>query len=233
MSIRESDIERFFEIIISGDRVGARTAVNRLHESNVPPEDIVLELFWPTMEMVERLFRSDQLTKLAHHYSTRLLRMLVDQTAARYRMEPSLGRRVLAFCGDHEPEELSAQMAVDLLEMSGFEVRFGGGGVPRDEILAQVHESKPDVLLMFASAPEDLPEIRSLIDTVREIGASAHTQIAVGGGVFNRAEGLAEEIGADTWATDLLELVHTLIEEPERRADEDQRTVGRKRKVAA
>ena len=101
------------------------------------------------------------------------------------------------------------------------------------ETLAQVHEAKPDVLLMFASSPEDLPEIRNLIDTVREIGASSHTQIAVGGGVFNRAEGLAEEIGADTWATDLLELVHTLIEEPARRADEEQRTVGRKRRAAA
>jgi len=233
VNIRESDIERFFEIIISGDRTGARTAINRLYENNIPPEDIVLELFWPTLEMVEKMYRNDQLTNLAHHYSTRLLRMLVDQTAANYRMEPSVNRRVLAFCGNHEPEELAAQMAVDLLEMSGFEVRFGGGGVPRDEILAQVHESKPDILLMFASSPEDLPEIRNLIDTVREIGASTQTQIAVGGGVFNRAPGLAEEIGADTWATDLLELVHTLIEEPKRRAEPEQRTVGRKRRVAA
>lgn len=232
MSIRESDIERFFEIITNGDRVAARMAVNRLHDNGVPPEDIVLELFWPTMEMVEKFYRNDQLTKLAHHYAVRLLRVLVDQTAARFRMEPKLGKRVLAFCGNHEPEELAAQMAVDLLEMSGFDVRFAGGGVAGDEILAQVHESKPDVLLMFASSPEDLPEIRGIIDTIREIGASARTQIAVGGGVFNRAEGLAEEIGADTWAADLLELVHTLIEEPERRAEPDQRSVGRKRRAA-
>lgn len=232
MSIRQSDIERFFEVITSGDRVAARMTVNRLHDNGVPPEDIVLELFWPTMEMVEKFYRNDQLTKLAHHYAVRLLRVLVDQTAARFRMEPLLGRRVLAFCGNHEPEELAAQMAVDLLEMSGFDVRFAGGGVAGDEILAQVHESKPDVLLMFASSPEDLPEIRGIIDTIREIGASARTQIAVGGGVFNRAEGLAEEIGADTWAADLLELVHTLIEEPTRRAEPDQRTVGRKRRAA-
>ncbi len=233
MSIRESDIERFFEIITTGDRVAARMTVNRMQDDGVPPEDIVLELFWPTMEMVEKFYRNDQMTTLAHHYAVRLLRVLVDQAAARFRMEPLLGKRVLAFCGNHEPEELAAQMAVDLLEMSGFDVKFAGGGVAGDEILAQVHESKPDVLLMFASSPEDLPEIRNIIDTIREIGASAHTQIAVGGGVFNRAEGLAEEIGADTWATDLLELVHTLIEEPARRADADQRTVGRKRRAAA
>lgn len=233
MSIRDTDIERFFEILTSGDRVAARTFVNRFHADGCPPEDVVLELFWPTLEMVQRFYRSDQLTTLSHHYAVRLLRMLVDQTASRYRMEPILGRRVLAFCGNHEPEELAAQMAVDLLEMSGFDVRFAGGGVAGDEILAQVHESKPDVLLMFASSPEDLPEIRRMIDTIREIGASEKTQIAVGGGVFNRAEGLAEEIGADTWATDILELVHTLIEEPARRAIPDQRTVGRKRRAVA
>ena len=56
-------------------------------------------------------------------------------------------------------------------------------------------------------------------------------QIAVGGGVFNRADGLAEEIGADLWATTPLSLVEAMIAEPARRAVADQRTVGRKRKV--
>jgi len=231
--IRESDCERFFEIVIGGDRVAARLAIAQLLDQGVPPEDVMLELYWPTLELVQKLHRSDQLSNLAHHFATRLIRMLVDQMAAHYRMEPSTNRSVLAFCGNHEPEELAAQMAVDMLEMSGFEVRFGGGGIARDEILAHVHQNQPDVLLLFASSPEDLPEIRQLIDTIKEIGASESTQIAVGGGVFTRAPGLAEEIGADTWANSPLDLVHTLIEEPKRRASADQRTVGKKRRQAA
>ncbi|MEM9166644.1 MAG: cobalamin-dependent protein [Planctomycetota bacterium] len=228
----EHDLEGFLDTLTSGDRDAARAIVNRHLEDGLPPEDLHIELYWPTYETIEKLFRHDQMTVLAHHYATRLLRVLVDQTAARFQREPSQDRRVLAFCGESEAEELSGQMAIDLLELSGFTVKFAGGGVPRDEILERVHEERPDVLLMFGSAPNDLPEIRLLIDSIREIGAVHHTQIAVGGGVFNRASGLAEEIGADIWAADPLELVHVLIEEPAQRATADQRTVGRKRKAA-
>ena len=85
---------------------------------------------------------------------------------------------------------------------------------------------------MFAAAPSDCPDIRQLIDTIKEIGACSETQFVVGGGVFNRAPGLAEEIGADLWATTPSELLTRLEEEPERRATEDQRTVGRTRNAA-
>ena len=122
-------------------------------------------------------------------------------------------------------------MAVDLLECSGFEVSFAGGGIPNDEIVSHVHEAQPDVLLVFSSAPSDLPDVRELLDTLREINACPNLQVAVGGGVFNRAEGLAEEIGADLWARSPMELADLLIAQPTRRAANDHRSIGRRRRV--
>ncbi|MCH2149994.1 MAG: hypothetical protein MK095_11230, partial [Phycisphaerales bacterium] len=84
-------------------------------------------------------------------------------------------------------------------------------------------------LLLFSSSAQDAPHIRVLIDTVREVGACPNMQIVVGGGIFNRAEGLAEEIGADLWATTPTELIHKINTEPDRRATPEQRTVGQSR----
>jgi methanogenic corrinoid protein MtbC1 len=224
-------VERFFETLISGHRNASRQIVSEAIQSGAAPAQVITDLFWPTYEMVEKLFRSDQLTRLSHHMSTRLLRVLVDQNAARLSFQPSRSRSIFALCGPKDADELGAQMAVDLLESSGFDITFAGGGIPNDEILAHVHESQPDVLLMFASAPSDLPDIRELIDTLHEINACPNLQIVVGGGVFNRAEGLAEEIGADMWARSPLDLAEMLIAEPSRRAAMDQRTVGRRRKL--
>jgi methanogenic corrinoid protein MtbC1 len=226
-------IERFFETLISGSRPAARQVIRDTLDGGADPTRLVTELFWPTYEMIERLYRSDQLTKVSHHLSTRLLRVLVDQNAMLLKRGAPRNRTIFALCGPRDSDELGAQMAVDLLEQSGFDVSFAGGNIPNDEILAVVHESRPEVLLMFASGPQDLPNIRQLIDTLHEIGACPNLQIAVGGGVFNRAEGLAEEIGADLWACSPMEMVETLITEPARRAIADQRTVGRKRKVKA
>ena len=190
---------------------------------------MLMDVLWPAYELVERLHRADQMTTLSYRLATRLLRVLVDQTARDLPMTVRNGRTVFAACGPCDADELGAQIAVDLLESAGFTVNFSGGGIPADEIMGQVHQARPDVLLLFASAPSDLPEIRGMIDQMREIGASNGTQVVVGGGVFNRAEGLAEEIGADLWASDPAELVETLLMEPARRAAAEQRTVGKKR----
>lgn len=224
-------LERFFEVLISGDRPAARQVVREQVAAGVSAQRLISELFWPTYETVERLHRADQLSKLSHQLATRLLRVLVDQNAARLEAAPTRGKRILAMCGPRDAEELGAQMAVDMLEASGFTVAFGGGGVASDEILARVNEDQPDVLLMFSSGPSDLPGIREIIDHIREVNAAPELQIVVGGGVFNRAEGLAEEIGADLWASTPLELVQTLIQQPFRRAQMEQRTVGKKRKL--
>lgn len=221
--------ERFFEALINGDRANARAILTEGERSGLDAQAVLSQVLWPTYELVEKLHRSDQLTTLAHHLATRLLRMLVDQHSGRLARCEANGRRVFACCGPNDADELGAQMAVDMLEVAGFEVNFAGGGVATDEVLASVQENKPDVLLMFASAPADLPGIRRLIDTIREIGACDRMQIVVGAGVFNRAEGLAEEIGADLWASDPLELVELMKSEPNRRASATQRTVGKKR----
>lgn len=226
-------IERLFEALIQGDRNEARAIVQETASAGMEAETLVSEVFWPVYETVDKMFRNDQLSTLGHHFATRLLRVLVDQASLRFCPSASNGRRVLAFCGPTDADELGAQMSVDLLEQAGFELAFAGGGIANDEILERVQNQQPDVLLMFASAPGDLPNIRALIDTIQEIGATQDLQVVVGGGVFNRADGLAEEIGADLWATRPDELVSAMTAQPERRAAPDQRTVGRTRRPAA
>jgi methanogenic corrinoid protein MtbC1 len=74
-------------------------------------------------------------------------------------------------------------------------------------VLAELNETRPATLVMWASAATDAPAIRQLIDQVREIGGHPNMRIVCGGGVFNRASGLAEEIGAHGSATTPAELV--------------------------
>ena len=227
MSSQDILIERLFEALIAGDRQIARAIIDETKREETPAELLITDLFWPVYNQIEKLFRDDQLSTLAHHYATRLLRVLVDQTATRLTQKPARGKSVIAFCGPHDPDELGAQMAVDLLEADGYEVRFAAGGIAEDEILGHIQSEQPDVMLMFASAPQDLPGARWLIDKLNEIGACRKTQVVVGGGVFNRAEGLAEELGADLWAETPAEVLQVMEEEPERRMSQDQRTVGR------
>ncbi|MCA9312565.1 MAG: B12-binding domain-containing protein [Phycisphaerales bacterium] len=225
----EKMVDQLFEALINGDRIQSRRLVDEALAQGVTPEELTTDVFWPTYEMISRLFRADQLSTLSHHMATRLLRVLCDQATANFRQAPRRDRSVFTISGPTEFDEVAAQMASDLLEREGLQVTFAGGGIALDEILAHVQSNQPHVLMIFASAPGDLPMIRELIDSIHEIGACRALQIAVGGGVFNRAEGLAVEIGADLWAASPMELVESVLEMPAQRASAEQRTVGRKR----
>lgn len=206
-------VERLYESLVNGDRVASRTLVQSTVDGGMSAETLLSDVYWPIHEMLERLHRADQISLVSYHLGTRLLRTLVDQAAARLHIPQVRTQTLMAFCGPAQGEELGAQIAVDLLEAAGFDVTFGGGGVPADEIMAQVHARRPDVLLMFASAASDLPGIRTIIDQLREIGAARGTRMVVGGGVFTRAEGLADEIGIETCADSPAELVALLTDE--------------------
>lgn len=229
---REVLIERFFNTLISGNRPAARQVVDELLQSDCPAEKVLTRLFWPTLNHIQDLYRHDQLIDVAFHYATRLLRVLVDQMQLRLEQSDRCGRLVMVASGDDASEEIAAQIVCDLLEAAGYEVIFAGGGVANDELVNQTNNLDVDCLVVFGAVPATVPATRKLIDRLHTIGANDKMQLIVGGGVFNRAPGLAEEIGADLWAHDPDELVSLMNDFPERRMSNDQRTVGRKRRSA-
>jgi methanogenic corrinoid protein MtbC1 len=221
--------EQLFSHLVSGERRAARELTEALFAAGIAPETISKDLYWPLLDQISKMFRKDQITTLSHHYATRILRMLVDQSQARYTMAPSRGKRVSLFCGPNETEELAGQMVADLLEADGYEITFAGGGVANDEIREELATREPDFLLLFASSAKDAPFIRELIDTVRETGGHPDMQIVVGGGIFNRAPGLDEEIGADLSANSPRDLLEKLVSAGQER---NARWAQRTRRVA-
>ena len=206
----ESTIEQLFQHLVSGDRRRVQAFVASLAGSGIPAERLANDVYWPIHEMLVKLFKHGQLSRVSYNYATRALRQVAHQGAAHYvRVEKTIGR-VLLLCGPTEGEELGAQLAADLLEAAGYEVFFGGAGVANDEVLQELQETKAKTLVLWASAASDAPAIRALIDQIKEIGGYPDLRIACGGGVFNRAAGLAEEIGADISATTPAALVSAL-----------------------
>ena len=220
-------IESLFASLISGDRNAARRMVDAAADHDINAETLAREVFWPTINNITTLYRNDQMTRLAQQYATRTLAGLIAQNQSRYEPKDARNRSICMFCGPTELDDLAARVIVDLLEADGYDVTYGGGNIAHDDIMQEVHERRPDVLLMFSSGGNDAPGIRQLIDQIRGINAFPEMQIVVGGGIFNRAAGLAEEIGADLWATGPDDLLEQLEEYPEVRANLDDRTMGR------
>jgi len=196
----ENMLDSYLPPLLAGNRQECRELISRALRLGVDPTTIYDRILWPAMTKVDGLFRADQINIAVEHMATRINRALADQVQSRLPRVEHNGKRVLVMCADDEPEELGGQMTADLFESDGWEVYFVGGGVPHDEILSMVGQIRPDLLLVFGTQPSGVPGVRKLIDTIREIEVTPTMNVMVSGGVFNRAEGLWEEINSDLFA---------------------------------
>jgi methanogenic corrinoid protein MtbC1 len=111
----------------------------------------------------------------------------------------------------------------------GWEVRFLGSGLTNEDILSFANEYAPDILLIYGTTPKQAPDVRMLIDTVKSVNAWPDMKIMVSGGLFNRAEGLWEEMEADLYAATAVEALHVAADENSL-AQIAQRTINRRKK---
>jgi len=223
--------EAYLHPLLAGERDACRQIVDEALEKGAMAYELLTDLIWPVMEHVQALYREDRISVSSLNLATRLNRAIADQLCGRLTRKPSNGRKVLIFCGNDEPEELGGQICSDLFEADGYHVRFAGGGVPEDEVLKLMGEFRPDLLVMFGTLPSGVPAVRKLIDYLREVNSCPEMQVMCCGGIYKRAEGLAEEIGADLYAPDAAAAVQTANAHPTRKATVDQQTVGRTRRI--
>ena len=232
--IKEDILERYLNALLKGDRKHCRAVIEETLQSGIPTNSVYVDVIWPIMVEIEKLLRADRITHPQEHLATRINRTIVDQLQNKLPRRPSRNKRIAVCCAQDELQELGAQMMADLFESDGWEVRFLGGGLTNNDLLAFINEYAPDILLIYGSVPKQAPGIRQFIDTIRAVNAWPFMRIMVSGGLFNRAEGLWQEIGADLFAATAIEAVQAASQnsqikaEPEvtnRRRRKRQRTV--------
>lgn len=223
--------DRYVNVLLTGERAAARKVIDQALANGLAPATLLADLVWPTMERIQARFKDDIINGTQLNLATRLNRFVADLLASKLEQAPAIGKTALVFCGDDEPEELGGQITADLFEAAGWTVKFGGGGLASDEVLKMIGGERPDLLVMFATLPSGVPGVRKLIDYLRDVNAHPEMQIMCCGGIYKRAEGLAEEIGADLYAPDGAAAVEVALSKAGTRASADQQTVGRTRRT--
>jgi methanogenic corrinoid protein MtbC1 len=105
-----------------------------------------------------------------------------------------------------ELHHLGANMAADLLEANGWDVRFLGANVPERSVLSAIERHRPDVVGLSMTMLPHLPGLRQLVGSIRQAFPNA-PRIAVGGRAFLASATLWQDVGADVFAADVRDVV--------------------------
>ena len=198
--VREEIVEKYLDALLKGDRRSSRSVIEETLQSGTPTNLVYMEVVWPTMVEIENLLRTERITPAQEHLASRINRSIVDQLQNKLPRRPAKNKKIIVCCAPDELQELGGQIIADLFESDGWDVRFIGGGLTNDDLLTYVHEYAPDILLIYGTTPRQAPSVRQLIDRIKDVNANPNMQLMVSGGLFNRAEGLWQEIGADSFA---------------------------------
>ncbi len=205
--ITTNTLERYLEASLKGDRHQCRAILEEVLQTGTPANHVYMDIIWPIMVEIESLARADRITPASEHLATRINRTLIDQLQNKLPRRQNRAKKIAICCAPEELQELGAQITADLFESDGWDVKFLGGGLTNEDALTFVNENGPDILLIYGTSPAQAPGIRQLIDRIKEVNAWPDMKIMVSGGLFNRAEGLWEEIGADLFAPTAQEAV--------------------------
>jgi len=198
--IKTEMLARYLEPLLRGDRTACRGVIEEALQSGIPANSVYMHIVWPIMVEIEKLLRKGKISPTQEHLATRINRTIVDQLQNKLPRRPVKNKKVVVCCAQEELRELGAQMLTDLFESDGWEVRFLGGGLTNDDVLEFINGYAPDILLIYGTTPKQAPDVRRLIDTIKWVDAWPNLRVMVSGGLFNRAEGLWEEMEADMYA---------------------------------
>ncbi len=224
-------LERYLSKLLKGDRAGCRAIIEETLKSGLPANSVYMDVIWPIMIEIDRLYSHNIIDSAQEAFATRINRTIVDQLQNKLPCRTDRAQKIIVCSTSSEQGELGAQMITDLFESDGWEARFLGSSVNNDDILAFVHSWRPDILLLYGVTAKETPGVRNLVDKIRTVNASPDMKIMLSGGIFNRAEGLWEEIGADMHASTAAEAVKIAATDESERP-KPRRTIKRRKKIA-
>lgn len=190
-------LTRYMQPLLAGRRAECFEVARAALADGWTAESVLRSVVWPSLAQLERLYRDDRVNLAVKQMAVRINRTVADQMQAHLVKGPRRDQRIIVTSADGEPEELGAQIIADLFQSDGWDVYLLGGGVPADEVLALVGHVRPQVLLIFGTRPEGVPGVRAMVQLIREIGVGQTMNIIVSGGIYDRADELWKEVGAD------------------------------------
>ena len=194
-----ADLEALAQSVINGKRDDAVRLTQEAIDEGVASERILNEGLTAGMDVVGRKFKNNEfyvpevlIAARAMNASMELLEPLLIQSGAKPRGIVLLG----TVRGDLH--DIGKNLVGMMLKGGGFKVVDMGIDVAPEAFVAKAKEDNADVVALSALLTTTMPQMKNVVDAIKEAGLSVKTMI---GGAPVTQE-YADEIGANGYAPD-------------------------------
>jgi 5-methyltetrahydrofolate--homocysteine methyltransferase len=195
------ELQELFDAILSGNAELAKEQVQAALDLNLEPSQILNEGMIAAMAEVGERFEKGEyfvpemlIAARAMQQGLTILKPHLQQSDI-----VSQGKVVIGTVkGDLH--DIGKNLVSMMLEGAGFEMIDLGTDVSADKFLEAVKDVPADVIAMSALLTTTMPQMKTVIETLKEAGIRDQVKVIIGGAPVT--DSYAQEIGADGYAAD-------------------------------
>lgn len=192
----------YVDHLMKGDRRGAIELTRRCVSDGMSILDILLAVLEPAQHEVGRRWALGLISIAHEHFCTAVTQfVMTDLCSGLFDGEDS-HRRLLAVHVPGSLHHVGLRMVVDVLECRDWSTTYVVDEVTVDSLPGLVADDQADLLLISAAMPNQISQVKAMIQAVRGDPRTRGVKVVVGGRPFGIAPGLVGEVGADGWARD-------------------------------
>ena len=192
----------FLQAVLSGQRRAAVQVAREALRDGMALRDLYVDVLQPVLYDVGARWEANRLTVAQEHVATAITQYVMAQIYEPPSTTEGARGPVVLTGVEGELHNVGAVMVGDVLEMSGWRVRFLGTNLPSSSIMATIRETAPTHVGISATMLFNISAVRDLIAAIRG-EFQDRIQILVGGAAFRAVPDLWRQVSADAFAPDL------------------------------
>lgn len=197
--------EAYLQAILSGNRRTATAVVEEALARNVDILDIYLHLIQRAQRRLGELWAANEISVAQEHMASAVTQSVLSHLYP-HLPEAPVSRGVAVVTGvEGELHQIGANIVADVLEADGWKVRFLGTQLPHRGIVHRVQSEEAALVGISATMLFNLSAVAELIHDLHGLELERPPVILVGGSAFHQAGKAWKEMGADAFASDLIE----------------------------
>lgn len=199
---------QLFTALVEGDQRSAWRIVRECIGRDPSVVPLYADVMEPALRRIGDWYERGRISEADEHLATSLVERLMVYASLAGRVAPWNGARAIlgAVAGNYHVVGL--RMIADAMQEAGWEVRYLGANVPTKSFVRMVSAERPEMVLISASAAEQIEEARRLAKELLMLREDdINFKLAIGGAAFAHQPHLAKEFGADITARSLRPLL--------------------------
>ncbi len=157
----------YLKNLLQGNRKICLSIANEYIAQKHTYPELYEEIIRTSLYEVGRLWETKQISIATEHLATSITESILNELFGQIIVKERINRKVVVACVQNENHQVGAKMVADTFEMLGWDSFFLGNGIPDEDLVEFIHETRPDLIAISLSIYLNFSHFQRLLERLK------------------------------------------------------------------